>query len=137
MEVLEFPADDLTSQMDLEAFFNDSPDDTGLLGTDAFNTSSRDWEALSIGEIEDILMKDDEGAVALGAGKEVPDSFFAELLVDSPLGGSGEVVDGSSDKDSDSTNFGSAGVGDKQVDAAEAANDGKSADDPTSKKRLR
>lgn len=137
MEALEFQEDGITSRIDLDTFFNYSPGDPSLLGGDAFGACPSDWASLSIEEIEDILMKDDENTVAIETGNEVSDSFFAGLLVDSPSGGSGEVVDGSSDKDSDSSNGRSAGVGDKQADAAEAVNDGKNADDPISKKRQR
>lgn len=138
MDLLEFPEDDVMSQIDLATFFDDSPDDLSLLGDDAFNTSSPDWERLCIDEIENALMKDGEDGVAPELGKEVSDSFFAGVLVDSPSGGSGEVVDGLIGRDSGSSNPRSAGnSGDKQSVAVEAVSDGKNADDLIYKKRQR
>lgn len=138
MELLGFPEDDVMSQIDLATFFDDLPDDLSLLGDDAFNTFSPDWERLSIDEIENAPMKDGEDGFALEMGKDVSDSFFAGLLVDSPSGGSGEVVDGLSEKDSGSSNPRRAGDGgNKQSVAVEAVNDGKNADDPIFKKRQR
>ncbi|OWM85984.1 bZIP transcription factor 60-like [Punica granatum] len=132
MEFVELPDDDLMSQIDLDYFFYDLPDDLSRLGTGVFETPSSDSASLSIDEIENILMKDDEGAAASETGKEVSDGFFADLLVDSPSDGSCDVFDGSGDKDSES-----GGVGDEQVGAAEAVNDGKNVDDPIAKKRQR
>lgn len=137
MELVEFLEDDMMSQIDLAAFFNDSPDNMSLLGTDAFNTRSPGRGSLSIDDIENTLMKDGGDSVPPETAKEASDSFFVGLLIDSPSDGSGGVVHGLGDKDSDSSNSGCAGVGDKQLDAAEVVDDGKNADDPIVKKRQR
>ncbi|KAK4782079.1 hypothetical protein SAY86_016181 [Trapa natans] len=123
----------MMSHIDLDAFFDDLPDNMSLGGSDAFNTLSPP----SIDGIENILMKDGDELFPLETDEEASDSFFAGLLVDPYSDLSGEAVQGSSDKDSDPSNSGRAGMCEKQSDAVDVVNNSMTADDPISKKQDR
>lgn len=72
---------DLSCLLDDDNFFYAAAGDEG------FSNLSPDSLPMSIGDIEEILMKDDDAAP--GSFHDLPDDFFSEILVDSPAG---EVV---------------------------------------------
>ncbi|KAK3427370.1 hypothetical protein EUGRSUZ_F03612 [Eucalyptus grandis] len=140
MENPDLPGDDLALEFDFQSLFDElSPDAAGLLDASDVDASSPGSLSSWIGEIEGMLMKDDEEAVAVEPSQEVFDRFFAGLLVDSPEGGPAEATDGASDKESNSSDGGGGGgerdeklvVGDNEL--SEDADD----DDPVSKKQRR
>ncbi|KAI6706142.1 hypothetical protein NL676_009104 [Syzygium grande] len=100
MEKPELPGNDLMLEFDFQNQFNGlSPETASLLDACRINTLSADMPLSWIGEIESLLMKDDEEDVAIEPSQEVVDHFFADLLVDSVMGGSSRVIHSSSDKD--------------------------------------
>ncbi|XP_030527273.1 bZIP transcription factor 60-like [Rhodamnia argentea] len=140
MENLELHMDDdVMSHIDLDLFFDDLPEAGDVLGAcSSTNTSSPDSGLSWMDEIENILMKDDEGD-GVGGGmraessQEFCDGFLADVLVDSPGDGCGEIVDVSSDKEEP----GSSDHGGVEAAKAGEANDGDEASDPASKKLRR
>lgn len=141
MENLGLPGDDSVSEFDFQSLFDESsPDAASLLDAGDVDASAPGSLSWWIGEIEGMLMEDeDEEAVAavVGPSPEVFDRFFADLLVDSPEGGPAEVAvtDGASDKESTSP----GGCGERGEKAVAGDNElSEDADgDPVSKKRRR
>ncbi|XP_010063178.2 bZIP transcription factor 60 [Eucalyptus grandis] len=141
MENPDLPGDDLALEFDFQSLFDElSPDAAGLLDASDVDASSPGSLSSWIGEIEGMLMKDDEEAVAVEPSQEVFDRFFAGLLVDSPEGGPAEATDGASDKESNSSDGGGGGGGERDEklvvgdnELSEDADD----DDPVSKKQRR
>ncbi|KAI3424042.1 BZIP domain-containing protein [Psidium guajava] len=136
---LQHMDDDVMSHIDLDCFFDDLPEAGDVLGACSLtNTSSPDSGLSWIGEIENILMKDDEGDGVAGgiraeSSQEFCDGFLADVLVDSPGDGCGEIVDVSSDKEEP----GSSDDGGAEAAKADGANGGDEASDPASKKLRR
>ncbi|KAF8022462.1 hypothetical protein BT93_F0084 [Corymbia citriodora subsp. variegata] len=137
MENLELHMeDDVMAHIDLDCFFGDLPEAGDLLGacpsSSTTSTSSPDSGLSWIDEIENILMKDDEdgGGIRADSSQEFCDRFLADLLVDSPVDGSGEIPGVSCNEE------GPGSSDDGGVEAAKAggANGGGEAADPTSKK---
>ncbi|KAI6690699.1 hypothetical protein NL676_027527 [Syzygium grande] len=143
MENLGLPGDDSVSEFDFHRPFDESsPDAASLLDAgdvDASPPGSLSWW---IGEIEGMLMEDEDeeavAAAAVGPSPEVFDRFFADLLVDSPEGGPAEVAvtDGASDKESSSPGGGGGERGEKAVAGDNELSEDADGD-PVSKKRRR
>lgn len=151
MEDPYYPEDeDVIGRIDWESLFvvfDELPEGTNSLFPieSPVLTDSSSAEALSnpssgpvpsmIGEIETILMKDDDDEnVAVEPSKEFCDSFLADVLLGSPGEVSGEV-------DKESSTVSDDGNGDwGKENVLNNDNDGQSqddADDPLSKKRRR
>ncbi|PKI71679.1 bZIP transcription factor 60-like [Punica granatum] len=128
--------DDLISQFPLDDLFDELPDTAGPFLGDAAAASSPDSLSSWIDEIESFLMEDDAGDAAVESNTELSDSLLAELIAQSPENASGEVVDGSSDRDSDASADGGGQLQKEKVES-EAGEEEDADDDPASKKRRR
>ncbi|KAF8014982.1 hypothetical protein BT93_H0700 [Corymbia citriodora subsp. variegata] len=142
MENPDLPGDDLVSEFDFQSLFDESsPDAASLLDASDVNASSPGSLSSWIGEIESMLMKDDEEVVAVEPSQEVFDRFFADLLVNSSDGGPAEATEAASDKESNSSDGGggcSGGErGEKPVAGDSELSEDADDDDPVSKKRRR
>ena len=144
MDDADFLNDEILEKIDWDGFFDELPEDGNAFSLEPMGLP--DSVSPEIDEIQTFLMNDDDGNNNSGAAEpsnEFCDSFFADILVNSPVEASGEVVDASSatDKDSsgDSDDGNVSSVKEKvdNDDEAQDDDDAADADDPTSKKRRR
>ncbi|GMY29002.1 bZIP transcription factor 60 [Fagus crenata] len=141
MEDFEFLGDDIIGQIDWDSFFDDLPEDGNAFSFEPSTSPSPDSVSPGIDEIVNFLLKDDDdnnNSVAEEPSKELCDSFFADILVASPVEVAGEVVDASSPIDKDCSSDSDDGNGNSEkekVNSDVQAED--EADDPQSKKRRR
>ncbi|XP_062164378.1 bZIP transcription factor 60 [Alnus glutinosa] len=148
MEDPDFPEDeDFIGRIDWGSLFDELPEGTNSLFPieSPVLTDSSSAEALSnpspgpvsswIGEIETILMKDDDDEkVSAEPSKEFCDNFLADVLLDSPGEVSGEVdKDSSTASDDGNGDWGKENVLNNDKDCHSQDD----ADDPHSKKRRR
>jgi len=143
MDDADFLNDEILEKIDWDGFFDELPEDGNAFSLEPMGLP--DSVSPEIDEIQTFLMNDDDGNNNSGAAEpsnEFCDSFFADILANSPVEASGEVVDASSPIDKDSSGDSDDGSGssvkekvDNDDQAQDDDNDG--ADDPTSKKRRR
>jgi hypothetical protein len=148
MEFLE--GDDVLGQIDWDNLLDGLPDSDSIFElepplttylqpiNDSSNSSSPATVSSWIGEVETLLMKDDDDKVDQ---LENCNAFLADILVDSPSAheSGGEVLDASTDKDSTSSDDVDGGPKEKD-DGAEEKNNNDEEEDPddiVSKKRRR
>ncbi|KAJ4830912.1 hypothetical protein Tsubulata_039033 [Turnera subulata] len=151
--------DDVVAQINWDNLLDGLPDCDGIFDSDPSpfiengSNSSPDSVSSWIGEIENMLMKDDDGGdLNSQLDQQACTEFLAEILADSPVDASGEVVDASTEKDSsDSENCGGGAASpeaeeEEEKEKATVADHGTVAadeddtedpDDPVSKKRRR
>ncbi|KAJ9166991.1 hypothetical protein P3X46_021678 [Hevea brasiliensis] len=157
MEDTEFQDDDILrkfnfddlGQLDWENLFtglsNASPPLLPESSSPAhFCNSSPDPLSSWMGQLENILMKDDDYSVAVEPIQQFSNEFLADILVDSPPVVSAEVVDAATDKDSSASDNGTGSASETEKDrkkvvddGVEVKSDGEDHDDPISKKRRR
>ena len=144
MDDADFLNDEILEKIDWDGFFDELPEDGNAFSLEPMGLP--DSVSPEIDEIQTFLMNDDDGNNNSGAAEpsnEFCDNFFADILVNSPVEASGEVVDASSatDKDSsgDSDDGNVSSVKEKVDNDDQAQDDDAAADavDPTSKKRRR
>lgn len=141
MEDLEFPGDeDIIGRINFDNFFDELAESANLFSMDdssanTLSNPSQDSVSSWIGEIETLLMKDDdEGAVAVKPNMELCDSFLAGILVDK----SPEDVSCELEKDSStSSDAGNSNSDKEKVNNDDDGHGQNYADDPLSKKRKR
>uniref|UniRef100_A0A2C9TZE2 BZIP domain-containing protein n=1 Tax=Manihot esculenta TaxID=3983 RepID=A0A2C9TZE2_MANES len=109
-----------------------------------FCNSSPDSVSSWIGQLENILMKDDDNSVAVEPTQQLSNDFLADILVDSPPAVSAEVVDAATNRDSSASDNGIGSASEREKDrkkvvddGAEVRSDGQDPQDPSSKKRRR
>lgn len=127
--------DEIPEMMDL--FQVDPPLVTDSSSSDAFSNPSPDSVPSWIGQIEHMLMKDDDDKVDVHSSHEFCNDFLSDIFVDFPADQSGDL-DASDDKNSNSNvSDGDGGCPENEnIDAAEVNDKGQD-DDPISKKRKR
>ncbi|KAL4650525.1 hypothetical protein ACB092_01G093600 [Castanea dentata] len=144
MDDADFSNDEILQKIDWDSFFDELPEDGNGFSLEPMGLP--DSVSPGIDEIQTFLMNDDNdnnnNSGLAEPSIEFFDSFFADIIVNSPVEASGEVVDASSRIDKDSSGDSDDGNGtsvkekvDNDDQTQDDDNDG--ADDPTSKKRRR
>ncbi|KAJ7967021.1 bZIP transcription factor 60-like [Quillaja saponaria] len=151
MDGLEFLQDDIIDQIDWDNLLDGFPSVTDLFQEEhpvvadgssdgpiakASPNSVCSGSPLTIGDIENLLMEDDDHKVSSESSdsREYCETFLADLIVESPDNGHGDVADALIDNDS---NASGDGIAYSIPDKGKVVEAGEDTDDPISKKQRR